>query len=121
MSNWTRAHDAHIARECDGLEVIWVEGWGPNGSEPHRPSRTRKDWLEQVSFYHDDPAACIRAAEAWRKQKPGRWWQLTSEWNGRAKDSPARAHTFSDIRRTDSAEGSAALAWALYRATGGAE
>lgn len=58
MSNWTRAHDAWIARECEGLEV-WV-----NASD----GAICDFQDDSIPHYLTDPAAAIRAAEAWRKK-----------------------------------------------------
>lgn len=112
MSNWTRAHDAWIARECEGLEVrpagdigdYWV--WSLD--MPNHP----------VSRYLTDPAAAIRAAEAWKEKVPGR--TVTLEWlhNGVVAslgDMLGGWHRRHDVQN----DPAAALAQALYRATGG--
>jgi hypothetical protein len=111
---WTRAHDAWIARECEGLEVL--------------ENMHGVDWIcfplnegfrwRRVSDYNTDPAACIRAAEAWRKKGEGRTVKI--EWDGPdvkagLGDRVGGWHQWfspSDLCAT-------ALAQALYRATGG--
>ncbi len=57
---WTRAHDAHIARECEGLE----EEYDGNAGQIVLIGA----YWEPLPSYNTDPAACIRAAEAWRKK-----------------------------------------------------
>jgi hypothetical protein len=127
--NWGRAHDAWIARECEGLEVLtceqsfarvgilnahWMEevrslqgdAWvmGPQG-----------EWVP-VATYNTDPAACIRAAEAWQLAVTGRQVHLSM-----APDRTRRAQVFNG-EGWNSATGTnvtTALAQALYRATGG--
>jgi hypothetical protein len=61
---WTRAHDAHIARECEGLEVFEPENW------PADMPLVYGDYI-RVSKYNTDPAACIRAAEVLRNARAG--------------------------------------------------
>lgn len=106
MSNWTRAHDAHIARECEGLEVrptgdigdYWV--WSLD--MPNHP----------VSRYLTDPSAAIRAAEAWAaKDAEFRTWSLHRAGTllGQCTDD---GHHYIH-------EGEDGLCWALYNATGG--
>lgn len=112
MSNWTRAHDAWIARECEGLEVRPAgdigDHWVWSLDMPNHP----------VSRYLTDPAAAIRAAEAWRKKGEGRTVKI--EWDGSdvkagLGDRVGGWHQwFSPCDQCASA-----LAWALYRATGG--
>lgn len=117
MSNWSRAKDAWIARECEGLEVS-----DRYGSEWHE-MRSGRPW-KPVDSYSTDPAAAIRAAEAWRKKRGDR-----CGWEVGHGDTPV-ANTFywsteKDMFRKEyqdhiSAETpAAALAQALYRATGG--
>ena len=55
---WTRAHDAWIAREVEGL-TVWVNAVDGSISEFQDSS---------IPGYDTDPAACLRAAEAWRKK-----------------------------------------------------
>lgn len=112
MSNWTRAHNAWLAREC--------EGWHQIVSGPQRGFWQRPDGVHEVDepSYLTDPAAAIRAAEAWRKKVPGRTVKL--EWredsvNAGLGDNQAGWHQWyspCDLPAT-------ALAQALYRATGG--
>ena len=124
--NWTRAHDAHIARECEGLEIEYrVSGVGnsgpvdwcvkspmpftPHGGEP-------EDVWVPIKTYSTDIAACIRAAEAWRKRGEGRTVKI--EWDGPdvkagLGDRVGGWHQW--FSPCDKA--ATALAWALYRAT----
>lgn len=117
MSNWTRAHDAWIARECEGLEVLEQDGlylifagWG--GKYQQEPEKL----LKNVYAYDLDPSAAIRAAEAWRKKKNGRWWNMQSAIDGLNPSLPTadcwehRKHWTGEV-----------LAQALYLATGGVE
>jgi len=109
--NWTRAHDAWIAEHCEGLEVSTEFG-----AEPHE-IRFDGPW-KPVATYNTDPAACIRAAEAWRTKGDGRTVKI--EWDGPdvkagLGDKVGGWHQwFSPCDRV-----ATALAWALYRATGG--
>lgn len=66
---WTRAHDAWIAKHCEGLDVIEQDGLylifaGWCGKYQQEPEKLFKN----VYSYNTDPAAAIRAAEAWRKK-----------------------------------------------------
>jgi hypothetical protein len=103
--NWTRAHDAWIAEHCEGLEVSTEFG-----AEPHE-IRFNGPW-KPVATYNTDPAACIRAAEAWAaKDAEYRTWSLH------------RAGTLL-IQCMDDGhqvihEGEDGLAWCLYESTGG--
>ena len=120
MSNWTRAKDAWIARECEGLEVTWIEDWGPEGSEPHIPSTTRRDWMDRVAFYLTDPAAARRAAEAWRKMEPGRSYHADSAVDDAFGAKPESACCRKNYHLiVGSGKGAGALAQALYCATRG--
>ena len=105
MSNWTRAKDAWIARECDGLDV-WV-----NASD----GAVCDFQDDSIPHYLTDPAASIRAAEAWVAQKPKqrKWWLRRDE---------VISATVGDDAVSDTVVGgdpAAALAQALYRAAGG--
>ena len=108
MGNWSRAKDAWIARECEGLDV-WVNAGDGAICEYQDAS---------IPHYSTDPAACIRAAEAWRKKGEGRTVKI--EWDGPdvkagLGDRVGGWHQwFSPSDRC-----ATALAWALYRATGG--
>lgn len=51
MTNWTRAHDAWIARELEGLSKQQAS-------------------LRGLDHYSTDPSVAIRAAEAWRHVMP---------------------------------------------------
>ena len=101
---WTRVHDAWIARECEGWEVL-TEGYA-------YPHCLVDGVCIPVAAYLTDPAACIRAAEAWAaKDSECRSWKL------------ARAGTLLGECMDDGHhyihEGEDGLAWALYCATGG--
>ena len=128
MTNWTRSHDAWIARECEGLEVEWrIAGVGqsgmadwcfrspmpfiPHGGEP-------EDVWVPVKCYLTDPAAAIRAAEAWRKKGKLRIARLSMHSRGCSSRLYDGLNWLDEGPHTNPA---AALAQALYRATGGPE
>jgi hypothetical protein len=110
--NWTRAHDVWIAEHCEGLEVSTEFA-----AEPHE-IRFNGPW-KPVATYNTDPAACIRAAEAWRKKGEGRYYSFRSEQNDGGILFQEHAVCFSSFAKFGSADGPSALAQALYRATGG--
>lgn len=113
---WLRKYDALIAERAEGLKVFQCEAgaWWVHAATGHRP----------LDHYNEDLAASARAQEAWRLQKPKkRWYSHTSpshvELSGNhwsicveGRDTVGRGG--------DSTE-SAARAWALWRACGGAE
>jgi len=106
--NWTRAHDAWIAEHCEGLEVH------ENINEIDWVCAPRNEWFKwrRVREYNTDPAACIRAAEAWAaKDSEYRSWTLARAGTllGQCMDE---GHHYIH-------EGEDGLAWALYEATGG--
>ena len=71
-------------------------------------------------YYSTDIAACIRAAEAWRNQKPGRSYETRSRIDDEFGTHPAIAVCFSQTNQiAGGGQGESALAKALYRATGG--
>jgi len=113
--NWTRQHDAWIARECEGLEVRALD-LSPSG-EPCAFwvwSLDKPNHL--VSSYNTDPAACIRAAEAWRRKGKLRIVRLSLHSRG----CSARLYDgLNWINEGPHTEPAAALAQAFYRATGG--
>ena len=93
--NWTRSHDAWIAREREGMNRVMVRRGSicdtQDASIPH---------------YNTDLTACIRAAEAWAaKDSEYRSWTL------------ARAGTLLGQCMDDGHhyihEGEAGLAWSL--------
>ena len=93
---WTQEHDAVIAEKCEGFKR----------SRAYIPSR-----------YDIDPAAQIRAAEAWRKRKPGRHYLMRSAVSDEFGERPETAALFrSSTQLAASTSGPAALAWALYEA-----
>lgn len=120
--NWTRAHDAHIARECEGLKPIREKGmpehlWKWNDLGENDIKASGAIWLPN---YKIDANARDRAAEAWRKAKVGRWYTTTSEVNdvlGGTMEPGAECCDFNDRYIGD---GPNALLWALYAVTGGA-
>jgi hypothetical protein len=114
---WTRAHNAWIARECEGLDEYkgrdirgaWVLRDGSIGTCPN---------------YNTDPAACIRAAEAWKAQRPNnRWWGVRHEGDHFAWACESSAGASERVAvNSGHGEGEsvpAVLASALYIATGG--
>ncbi len=113
---WTRQHDVWIARECEGLEVQKERGL------PEYLWRYKRSdgCLIALPSYSTDPAACIRAAEAWRNQKPGRSYETRSRIDDEFGTSPASAVCFSRTNQiAGGGQGESAFAQALYRATGG--
>ncbi len=65
---WTREDDRRIAERCEGLKVL------PRSLVTEGP-----DGLFNLSHYNTDLAAAHRAAEAWRTQRPGRWYECRSD------------------------------------------
>lgn len=118
MSNWTRAHDAWIAEKCEGItlfaedEDIGLCFYDEDSDEGYGPD------LLPVPGYLTDTAAAIRAAEAWRKKVQGR--EVRLEWRENdviagLGDKQAGWHQWYEPCDRPAA----ALAQALYRATGG--
>ena len=115
LNQWTREHDAVIAEKCDGQKA-------PLGKSP----LSRSSWEKYLPNYNTDIAACIRAAEAWRKQDEMRrsygvispvailgspLWEGYVNWWDRG--------TVADVDSSIGCDGptpAAALAWALYKA-----
>lgn len=132
-AQWSRSHDAWIARECEGLEVMTcAQAMKKAGveSESAQTAYLRElgdDWAcvdgqyEPIPHYLTDPAAAIRAAEAWQL-KDVRKRSIEIRWCGELKiaelmdygDDAAQLRTFGNGNTV-----AAALAQALYRATGG--
>lgn len=110
MTNWTRAHDAWIAEKCEGRKIL-----GP-GVMYHDERGGEAGWHEEIPIPHylADPAAAIRAAEAWRRKKVGRWWNVQSAIDGLHPSEPTADCWEGRLHWTGEA-----LAQALYRATGG--
>ncbi len=107
---WTRKHDAWLVRECEGLDV-WVNA---------RDGAICEYQDASISCYNTDPAARIRAAEAWRNQKPGRSYETRSRIDDEFGTQPASAVCFSRTNQiAGGGQGESALAQALIRATGG--
>jgi hypothetical protein len=148
MSNWTRAHDAHIARECEGLEVdvkpVEIHGFDEDMEQLSHwvDDQCRWDWETEdgkwvpVDAYNLDASAAIRAAEAWRTKDEDidRTVSITSPID--RLGIPCKAECSENYREGDGYKWrifkgeagdedeqsyAAASAWALYRATGGAE
>jgi hypothetical protein len=130
-NNWTRAHDAWIARECEGMEVIEQDGLyvifaGWCSKYQQEPEKLFKN----VYCYNTDPAAAIRAAEAWRKKDEGTDRTVNLHSAVERVGIPYRVDLHENYRtgeffawRTFDGESDVdywhALAQALYRATGG--
>lgn len=111
MEQWTRKHDAHIAEKCEGLEVFFFADDNPHEMRDGAPYRP-------VSTYNLDIAACIRAAEAWRtKDQVSRWWKVESPMIGNLFSAYAIGEQWHEYWGQEADTLSAALAWALYRAT----
>lgn len=120
-SNWTRSHDAWIAEKCEGLRLM-----DPEHVE-HLERGGEAGWHDRVplSHYSTDIAAQIRAANAWAAKEGGRYWKIVSAGHNWFKNgNVARAFCFAEAPLDIIAgigDDEAALAWALYRATGGKE
>lgn len=71
---WTREMDAHIARHCEGWEpvpyqeAIGSTNYGVWSIGTNCMGHANVPVVTPVPSYTTDPAACIRAAEAWRKK-----------------------------------------------------
>jgi len=107
---WTRAHDAWLARECEGLDV-WVNAGDGAICEYQDDS---------IPHYNTDPAACIRAAEAWKDRGEDR--KITIELRTRGirvgiGDATAGWHWWTHEWEYPTVAES--VAQALIRATGG--
>ncbi len=105
---WTRAHDAWLARECEGLEVS-----DRYGSDWHE-IRAGRPW-KPVAHYATDPADCIRAAEAWQVAGPDRRIVIDIDRDGKR----VQAYNGTQWQSAGGRDTAAALAQALIRATGG--
>lgn len=113
---WSREHDALIARVAEGLTQSEVDPgvWtAPARLATYLPS------------YNTDIAACIRAAEAWRTHRPKieREWTLSSpsadwpEYSAKCEDSTGELQEWFGNADTPAKS----LAWALWKACGGVE
>lgn len=104
---WTRKHDAHIARECEGFEVHSDARGEFYYRTPHQ--------VNLVPQYNIDKIK--RAAEAWRKQdEPSRFWLYLSP----KSTKPAKATFYTNtLDEPAVAMGENACAWALYKITEG--
>lgn len=113
--HWTEKHDAHIASVVEGAkakkergipERLWKWTW-PSGKTTH------------LHPYNTDIAAAFRALEAWRfADKENREYVLYSP---APNDGSGKLVVISHGRQYWStlADLPAAIAWALYDATGG--
>jgi len=99
---WTREHDRILAEKCEGW--THVEG----GSQT--AMRDGACVFRFLPSYHQDLVAVVRAAEAWRKQRDGRYWRHGVSEQG---DEWAEVGIFGEWY---SAINPAALAHALYQA-----
>jgi hypothetical protein len=118
MSNWTRAHDAWIAEHCEGRKIL-----GP-GVMYHDERGGEAGWHDEIPIpnYLTDPAAAIRAAEAWEAKVEGRGWTIESRQGfktAKLATVPAHPNNFHIVSSDWHRSTAAALAQALYRATGG--
>ncbi len=131
MTEWSRANDRVIAEKCEGLKLQYsvdVEDYLYEGS----PSTETGDriWFAAPS-YSTDLAAVFRASEAWRKQDDDVDRTITISSAVERMDLPFRVEASENYRdgenyewRTFNGSGDTyaeALAWALYKAVGGAE
>ena len=110
VRQWTRAHDAVLAEKCEGIttfvedEHLGLSFYDEEGDEGWGPP------MVQVPHYQADISATIRAAEAWRKQGDGRYWQHGVDQDG--NDWGEVGQYPQSLRVL----GPAALAWALCEA-----
>lgn len=105
---WTRAHDAVIAEKCEGWTRIKGDA---------NVMRTPLGCGFWVSSYNTDIQSTIRAAEAWRKQKPGRHYETRSAIADEFGERPENATLFHDLETVaSSVYADSALAWALWEA-----
>jgi hypothetical protein len=110
MSSWSREKDAWLARECEGWTLIES---GELAGMWKKPDLT----VHHCPYYLTDPAAAIRAAEAWRKKAcKFRIVRLSLHSRGCSARLYDGLNCINEGPHTDSA---AALSQALYRATGG--
>ena len=115
---WTREHDRILAARCENLRIM-----DPTHVE-HRERGGEAGWHDRVPLdhYDTDIAACIRAAEAWRKQDSyTRAWGLSvDETEDGGLDSAWTKFLLDGEDRWDRTSGAgetaAALAWALWEA-----
>lgn len=119
--NWTRAHDAHIAKHCEGLSV---EGEKIVIRYPEDKDGWQSTSWYQLPHYSTDIAACIRAAEAWKAQRPNnRWWGVRHEGDCFAwaceSSADARERVSVNSGHGEGESVAVALVTALYIATGG--
>lgn len=126
--HWTREHDCVLAERCEGLAVTQsTNGLGQvdyftqmtlPSSFGHFGNTQPVVTVQSIPRYNTDIAACIRAAEGWRKQGPDRNYTTQSERDIPGfRVSPASASCLiGHARLVGSGEGPAALAQALYEA-----
>lgn len=134
MSEWTREHDAVIARECEDVGEIFKgnQDWPLGGwcGMKHNPMDLYYvDGDEHghapvgVDRYSTDLVACFRAAEAWKAIDVDRRGYSTmsassSQPTAICWTSP-RCLVGEDLYQGQGKEPSQALAWALYNAVKG--
>jgi hypothetical protein len=110
---WTRAHDAVIAEKCEFGKARKERGMPIHLWRWEIPGQTT-GWL---SRYDSDIHCTIRAAEAWRKQKPGRHYETRSAIADEFGERPENATLFHDLETVaSSVYADSALAWALWEA-----
>lgn len=106
---WTREHDAHIARECEGFEVHR----DARGEFYHKTSHN----VTLVPQYNTDEAKLKRAAEAWRSRDEFARSYLVQSKKG---SEPAWAMCIDlSLNTAANSDGDFALGWALYAITRG--
>ncbi len=121
---WTREHDALIARVAEGFAVSPLEtralpdwhGVGGDATDYWRECKGAQLGFIAISAYNTDLAAVVRASEAWRKSDPKGYWRIDSPCNNAGDLFVAR---FSGCQFADGETAAIALAWALYFACGG--
>ena len=112
---WTREHDRILAEKCEGFKVRrWDELPIAQQHYDYCPDNLfiGESIHSRLANYNTDIAACIRAAEGWRLQKPDREYRTRSKHN----DEPALAQLFEQGIYVTSQRGDHALAECLYEA-----
>lgn len=95
---WTREHDRILAERIEGLKVRrWDELPIAQQHYDYCPEELfiGDSIHDKMAHYNLDPAACLRAAEAWRLQKPGRSYEFRSAVDDSFGYRPASAACFS--------------------------
>lgn len=92
-NNWTRKHDRIIAERCEGLTTVEPFHGGDYRIVRRFQQTAFGETWDSASWtplphYNTDIAACFRAAEAWRRQQPGRKYAIYSAVDGPRQTYP---------------------------------